>query len=236
MEKIVSKKTSKKFKFKDESTLAESVCAWLSGEGWTVYKEVKPLKLNEIADIVAIKDDKIWIIECKVNYGSKVLEQAYKWKKYADFVSIATQRTYNKNIVLDFFLKEKGIGRFWVAPSASDFVKYGYVYLDKSPILNDSIDRKIIIESLRDEQKKSIAGSVAGSVITPYKITIDQIRKLLSEKGPMSISDIVDGINHHYANRSSAINTLSKRLIDLEVDFEIIWSEGARKLFQLKKR
>jgi len=221
-------------KFKDESSLAESVVCWLKNEGWEVYKEVKPLKLNEVADIVAVKDGKIWIVECKVSYGSKVLEQAYKWKKYVDYVSVATQRTYHQNIVLDFFLNEKGIGRFWVAPPANEALSYGYVYLSKKPEENLTPNREIILKSLREEQKSSIAGSLAGSVITPYKITIDQIKNLLLDKGALTIHEIVDSIKHHYANRQSAINTLSKRLIDLETDFEIIWTDDKRKLFRLK--
>lgn len=225
-------KPRKKQKFRSESDLAESIVGWLKNEGWTVFKEVQPIKLSKIADIVAVKDDKIWIIEAKLIYGSKVLEQAFYWSKYADFVSIAVPRTYNKNIVLDFFLKEHGIGRFWVAPSTV-IENSGYVFLDVSPKINDNVLKKYIIESLREEHKLSIAGSSGGGYITPYKITIDQIRNLLKEKGKLSINEIVDSIKHHYSNRRSAINTLNKRLLDVEKDFEIIEEEG-KKFFSLK--
>lgn len=226
-------KPRRKQKFNSESELAESVVIWLKTEGWTVYKEVKPLKFNETADIVAIKDDKIWIIESKLAYGSKVLEQAYNWMKYADFVSIAVPRTYNKNPVLDFFLKEKGIGRFWVAPSSSPLTKYGYVHLDTSPRMNNNTSKQFIINSLREEQKSSIAGSLSGGTVTPYKLTIDQIRALIRANGPQTIHQIVDSIKHHYANRASAIGTLNKRLVDLETDFIIIEVNG-KKAFNLK--
>lgn len=226
-------KPKKKQKFNSESELAESIVIWLKNEGWTVYKEVKPLKLNEIADIIAIKDDKVWVIESKLAYGTKVLEQAYNWTNYADFVSVAVPRTYNKNIVLDFFLKEKGIGRFWVAPSSSPLSQYGYVHLDISPKFNEKTKKDYLLNSLREEQKQSIAGSLSGGYVTPYKLTIDQIRNYLKEKGAATLPQIVDSIKHHYATRQSAIGTLSKRLIDLETDFDTYEAEGKR-FFSLK--
>ena len=223
-------KPKKKILFKSESELAESIVIWLTSQGWTVYKEVKPHKLNEVADIVAIKNDKIWIVETKLAYGTKVLEQAHKWQKYADLVSIGVQRTYNKNTVLDFFLKEKGIGRFWVAASLTS--NHGYVHMDHSPSINENVKRNVIIESLHENQKLSIAGSVGGGHVTPYSLTIDQIRELL-KTGPKSIYEIVDGIKHHYANRNSAIQTLCKRLLEVETDFEM-YREGTKRIFKLK--
>lgn len=226
-------KPKKKQEFNSEAELAESIVFWLTNEGWNVYKEVKPLKLNKIADIIATKDDKIWVIESKLVYGLKVLEQAFNWIKYADFVSIAIPRTYNGNIVLDFFLKENGIGRFWVDPSSSPLTKHGYVYLDVSPKFNEKTKKDYLLDSLRDEQKQSIAGSKSGKYVTPYKLTIDQIRNYLKEKGAATLPQIVDSINHHYSTRQSAIKTLSTRLIVLETDFDVYESEGKR-FFSLK--
>lgn len=220
----------KKHKFQSESELALPVVNWLKQQGWTVYKEVKPRRLEGIADIVAIKDDKIWIIETKLVYGSKVLEQAYRWQNYAHFVSIAVPRSKEKNIVFEFFAQEKGIGIFWVSRMSSDNF---YVHLHKSPKVKDNILKEVILESLREEQKDSVAGSAGGGYITSYKITINKIRDLLKEKGPLTIQNIVDSIEHHYASRESAIQTLNKRLIDLETDFEII-EEFGRKKYKLK--
>lgn len=223
-------KPRKKLLFKSEAELAETLVAWLNTEGWEVYKEVNPHRLNEVIDIVAIKDGKIWVIETKLQYGTKVLEQAFKWKKYADLVSIGVQRSYNKNIVLDFFLRQNGIGRFWVDPSL--MTSHGYVHMDLPPKLNENIKKEYIIESLHEKQKISIAGSFGGGYVTPYKLTIDQVREILKD-GPKTIHQIVDGIKHHYKNRNSAIQTLAKRLLDVEDDFEM-YLDGTKKVFKLK--
>lgn len=220
----------KRKKFKTETELAESVVLWLKRDGWEVYKEVKLLKQDIVADIVALKNNNVWIIESKLIYGSKVLEQAFRWKNYSDFVSIAVQQT-PENIVLDFFLKEKGIGRFWVIPSENG----NYVHLNQSPKVNIPHLKNDIILSLREEQKSSIAGSLAGSVVTPYKITINQIKKFLTIKNSASIDEIVDNINHHYSSRNVAVQTLKKRLIDIETDFDSFFDSNKKMHFKLKK-
>jgi hypothetical protein len=55
----------KKNQFKTEAELAEAVVAWLCDMGWTVYKEVLIQKSGKIADIVAVKDSEVWIVESK---------------------------------------------------------------------------------------------------------------------------------------------------------------------------
>jgi hypothetical protein len=220
-------KPKRKYKFKSESELALPIVNWLKLEGWEVYKEVKPKRLSAVADIVAVKNNQIWIIETKLNYGSRVIEQAYDWRQYADFISIAVPRTHEKNVVFDFFVQEKGIGVFWVSHV---FDGNFYVHLHKTPKIKENILREVITESLRDEQKDSVAGAAGGGYSTDYKVTISKIKKILEEKGPLSIQNIVDSIEHHYKSRESAIQTLMKRLFEVEKDFEKIQEFGKIKI------
>lgn len=226
------KRTKKKL-FSSERELAECIVIWLTANGWEVFKEVKPEKMSAIADIVAKRNDKIWIIETKLVYGSKVLEQAYNWLEYADFVSIAVPRMSKSNVVLEFFIKEKGIGRFWVSPSFDESTSHGYVHLNLNPKVNepkyDNVKR-----SLREEHKLTIAGSLSGEAFTPYKATIKAVKEHLVKNGPSTIHSIVDNIKHHYSNRNSAINTLSKRLIEVEDEYKVIFDNNGTKLFALK--
>lgn len=97
-----------------------------------------------------------------------------------------------------------------------------YVHLNQNPKLNEKIRREVITESLKVEQKDSIAGSAGGGYVTDYSLTVERIRKLLREKGPLTIQNIVDSIEHHYVSRASAIQTLKKNLFKYEVDFEIV--------------
>ena len=172
---------------------------------------------------MALKNNQIWIVETKLIYGTKVVEQAYAWQKFADFVSIATPRTMKKNIVLDFFIEQKGIGLFWVAPNwNSDH----FVHLKTNPVQNNAYLREEIIKSLHPEQKISIAGSKGGGYVTAYKLTIDAIRELLKNEGPQELNQLVTRIKHHYANNKSAINTLKQRLVEVETEFELFKVEN----------
>lgn len=63
---------------------------WWSGlrkTGWTVYQEVMFIHL---ADIVAVKAETVWVIEAKLHFNLKVLEQAHRWHGVATIASVAT--------------------------------------------------------------------------------------------------------------------------------------------------
>ena len=218
--------------FESEAQLAFIVENFLKSKGWTVYKEVKPNSLNMIADIVAVKDKKIWIIETKLNYGTKVLDQAYKWLNYAHYVSIAVPNSKHVSHVLDHFMNHYGIGKIFVIPEV-DKTK-GIVSIKKDPKNNKEVIDLAIWNSLHEEQKDSIAGTKGGGYITPYKLTIKSVKDYLKYNPRSTIEDIVHNINHHYTSKSVAINTLSKTLSEVESDI-LTENDKGKKYFSLKK-
>lgn len=218
--------------FQSEAELANVIVKYLEANNWEVFKEVKPKNLNQIADIVAIKNKKIWIIETKLIYGTKVLDQAYKWLKYADYVSVAVPFSKQYSFVLEHFRKNFGIGKLFV--HFNDSIKEkGFVSEKESPSLNNSLLTTEIWSSLNVKQKDSIAGTKGGGYITPYKLTIMNIKKFLEFNPKSSIYKIVNSIEHHYSNNSIAMNNLHKMLSEVEPDFDYEIVNG-EKLFFLK--
>jgi hypothetical protein len=223
----------KKNQFKTEAELAEAVVAWLCDMGWTVYKEVLIQKSGKIADIVAVKDSEVWIVESKLIYGSKVLEQSYYMKDYSDYISVAIPNA-KENLVLDFFAKHQGIGVLEVHSNGGNTEFANYVFRKEMEVKNNNPRFKSqLLESLHEDQKLSIAGSKGGGYVTPYKLTIDRIKEYLTKNGPKSINDIVQNVPHHYSNNSSAKATLAKRFLTIEKDFELV-EENDQKIVRLK--
>lgn len=218
--------------FESEADLALCVENYLKSQGWQVFKEVKPNSLSSIADIVAVKDNKIWIIETKLQYGTKVLDQAYKWLKYAHQVSIAVPASKHVSFVLDHFLNHFGIGKIFVYNPTEN--TKGIVSIKKEASYKKNVIDLAIWNSLHIEQKESIAGSKGGGYITPYKLTINEIKTYLKFNPRSPIETIVANVKHHYTSNSIAANNLSKMLSEVETDF-FVENEKGKKLFSLKK-
>lgn len=223
-----------KTQFQSEAELAKIVVKFLESNKWEVFKEVKPKNLNQIADIVAVKDKKIWIIETKLSYGTKVLDQAYKWGKYAHYVSVAVPFSNQYSFVLEHFRKEFGIGKIFVHPNENIKDK-GFVSEKELPKLNIPVLETEIWSSLNFRQKESTAGVKGGGYITPYKITIENVKKFLQFNPKSPIELIVKNIEHHYSGDGIAINNLHKMLSEVEPDFVYENIQG-KKFFSLKSK
>lgn len=188
-----------------ETELAKHIIDWL--EGWTIYQEVQIHSFGRTADIVAVKKPIIWIIECKTSLSLSLLEQAYKWKNYANYISVATVSAKNskgRNAAM-IFLKQNGIGLITLH-------KNGHIYENISPLLNRKI-LSLMKNTLNDNHKTfAPAGNAIGKRWTPYQQTVINIRKIVKRKPGISLKELMNEIKHHYSTRSSAISSISKYL------------------------
>ncbi|MBC2632303.1 hypothetical protein H6X84_25135, partial [Salmonella enterica subsp. enterica serovar Enteritidis] len=66
-----------------ESDMYPYLKQYFEGKGYTVYPEIEPLSGYKRADIVAIKDQDVVIVEMKVGFGLTVIQQAFDWRGYA---------------------------------------------------------------------------------------------------------------------------------------------------------
>ena len=222
----------KKPVFQSEAELALVVEKYLKAKGWEVFKEVKPKSLSRIADIVALKDNKIWIIETKLVYGTKVLDQAAHWLHYAHYVSIAVPKGDSHSLVLNHFMNHFGIGKLDLIP-ANEFGS-AIVRENRPPKLNEKVMEIQIYNSLHHQQKDSVAGVKGGGYVTPYKLTIQAIKHYLKYNPGKTIGEIVNSIQHHYTSHGSAMSALPKMLLEIEDDFYSELIDGKRH-FYLKK-
>jgi hypothetical protein len=103
-----------------EIDLAAKVIDWLQSQWWEVYQEVQPHHCGRTADIVAINGPLVWVIETKTSLSLALLEQALRWRGYANYISIATPspRRYSKGEdAVRLFVKHLGIGRMLIYPN-----------------------------------------------------------------------------------------------------------------------
>jgi len=180
-----------------ETELAKKVISWLKDYNWDIYQEV-PIK-DRVADIVAVQNNLIWIIETKLSLNLKVIAQADYYKRYAHFVSIAT------------LPPKKGISS--IISEILVWKKIGYISVGNSifegfpAILNRNISKI----QLFDEQKHySEAGNNEGKRYTPFKNTCKEVIRVVSNNQGILFKDLINNIKHHYRTPSTAKNCIKK--------------------------
>ena len=72
-----------------EAALGPPVIAWLESQGWDVYQEVESGRQSYRADIVAIKDKLVLVVELKTSLTFDLLYQAQRWRDKAHHVYAA---------------------------------------------------------------------------------------------------------------------------------------------------
>ena len=158
--------------FKTESELARAVISWLEDYQWEVYQEVQVY--GYAADIVAVQDKLVWVIETKLTSTLKVIEQANNWRTMAHYVSIAVPRRRNQSMfekVLHLF----GIGKIECDQRILEWI---------SPIFNRNALSNKITRLLTPELKNyAEAGNSKGERLTPFKKTCMEIVREV-EKSP----------------------------------------------------
>jgi hypothetical protein len=190
-------------KFESEAELAAAVIQHHL-EGWDVYQEVQLCVGGPIADIVAVKGRILWVIETKLSMSMQLLEQAYKWKQYANYVSIATPHRVNGSVPLfaQHWLQQNGIG--WV-----DVRKFGHgTPYECQTYIGPKLFRRPI-SHLRDrlvEQHKTFAkaGSAGSGHWTPFKQTCREIEEKVAKNPGLTIKEIFKGETFHYRKESTA--------------------------------
>ncbi|MEW6614016.1 MAG: MmcB family DNA repair protein [Thermodesulfobacteriota bacterium] len=95
-----------------EVEIAKVVIGWLQDLRWEVYQEVQIGACGPIADIVAVQDKLLWIIEVKRSLGLSVIGQALHWKTFCHYVSVAVpyKRWTKEHDTAVYFMKRDGIG------------------------------------------------------------------------------------------------------------------------------
>lgn len=191
-----------------EVQLAEEIVRYLEEYGWDVYQEVQIRSYGPIADIVAVQNKLVAVIEVKKSLGIQVIVQVLNWRPYANYLFVATphyRQNYKQNVLLKDILKWQGIGSLKIG---------GYdtpVREDVKANLNRKALSNTIKSKLREEHKTfAKAGNADGRRFTPFQKTcLDIVKKVMDHPG-ICLKDLVDGINTHYSSPSIAKSCISR--------------------------
>jgi len=209
----------KKFreKFKSERDVAAIMIQGLRDEGWQVWQEVQgPYQLDSIADIMAIRDKLVWVVEVKKSMSLALIEQANQWKWRTHFVSVCVMDTKGESKgrrIASKILKDLGIGLFEIQPEYDE--PYGRIRENIQPALNRN-PSKTCIKYFRDLdpvlQDFAEAGGKGSGHWTPFADTVAQLQAYIIKNPDCTFREAMEAINHHYASHSTARSSISKWL------------------------
>lgn len=207
----------------NEVELCKPLIWWLQDLKWTVYQEVQIEAFGAIADIIAVRDGIVWVIEAKRSLSLDLLAQAVDWAPYANFVSIATpvgktKLKRSRRLVFEI-LKNYGIGHLKISQTRfssglpGDYEAAYDITQAPEAKLNRAASRgeKWILNTLTEEHKTfAEAGNSYGRRYSPFQATCLAVARFVKKSPGATLKETIEGIDHHYANEGSARCSLAK--------------------------
>jgi hypothetical protein len=190
-----------------ETEIAAWTVAWLESQRWDVYQEVRPHYGGKVADIIAVRGPVHWIIETKTSLGLSVLDQAWRWSSYAHMraVAIPLRRDKHRRLISSAkelayrIARDYGIGIIRVDEEIIN-CSYDPGGFDKSPRMLHYLK-----DTLTPEHKTFCsAGTNEGGYYSEFRRTEIMVKRFIAENPGATMRQIVDGVEHHYANNRSA--------------------------------
>jgi len=195
-----------------ETELAKVVIQWLKEQNWEVWQEAKLVGkyYGPIHDIIAVKHDITWCIECKLSFNLKVIEQAYNSNAILKSIAVPKYNGFG-----EMLCRKLGIGIIYVKDYNID-EKSGKIFRENYNLYKE------IIKTLENIPQSFVESGSKGGYWTPYKQTMISVKKYIEEHEGCSFKDIIDNLkNHHYASNATAKVCIRK---DLE-KYENKWCE-----------
>lgn len=198
-----------------EVELCKAAIQWLQAQHWDVYQEVQLFYAGSRADIVAVRGPSIWIIEAKMSLSVSVIEQAYSWRYYGNYVSVLIPERQRRRSGISL-LATLGLGFIELYRPTGDVHHHD---MGRFMRVKDHL-RERMIGALSPELQTGEygeAGNAKGARWTPYASTMDQVRRFLKEGGPATIKQIIQNLEaHHYSSDKSALQSIRKALTTWE--------------------
>lgn len=190
-----------------EQELAQAVVGWLAARGWTVYQEVELERGGRRCDVVAVRGDVMWAIECKTSIGFAVLEQAHGWLRHAQRVSAATGRS--RSAFAARVARDYGIGWLVVSGSARRRIREAVPPAERTRV-TDRLRRRLT------EQQRTYApaGNARAQFWSPWKSTVGEVQAWAAANPGGAFAAMVDQVRHHYRTRATARSCLRRHITD----------------------
>jgi len=187
-----------------------------------VWQDVKLSKyICPIHDIIAVRDNITWCIECKLAFNLKVIEQVYNSRTIFKSIAVPRMHNFGKRVCNKF-----GIGIITVDG------KYGSIHNYCGNLFRENYKESKNIRELLSAipQEFSEAGS-KGGYWSPYKETMKNVRSYIMQHHGCKLKDIMDSLKHHYASAASARTCVKKNL----EEYEKKWCEVKDGCYYIRK-
>lgn len=173
--------------FKTEVELAAVVKKHLEKQGWDVYPEVELYSGGPRCDLVALKGEKLWAIECKLQISKAALKQTARWKRFANLLSLASSHvTFEDH---DWYAREHELGImrvFWDNVCLDSTAPY------YRPMINTQL-----LEACREDHKELGQAGAKSKYYTPYLKLLKSISEEAHREHGQRLEDIVDSLPPH---------------------------------------
>lgn len=174
-----------------ETDLAKPVADWLRSEGFVVYSEIP--YWDRCIDMVGLKDDSIRVVELKVKYSKKALNQAIKCQLATDNIFVAsTTKPMNKTIQL---CQKHGIGLLKVDSQVE-------IILQPHKVVENWRNATKHLRENCDEPS-DIAGIACMSGCGPACAVGECVKQYVEENPKAGWREIFINVPNHYSNYKS---------------------------------
>lgn len=178
-----------------ETELYKPVKKLLEEKGYVIKGEV------DDADIAAVREDELLIVELKTSFSIKLLTQAAKRQRMTDFVYIAIPRpVYKKRFNKDFkdrefLLRRLGLGLILVAMDAKEpyaviAIEPGGFDFKRSRAASAKKTASLLREHAGRSSDFNTGGSVRKKLVTAYRENALMIAYVLNKNGCMKTRDL----------------------------------------------
>lgn len=194
-----------------ETAVGVAVAEFLRARGWGVYPEVEINRGGGAADIVATRGQVVWVIECKVSMSLELIDQVFDWMGYGHMRSVAVLQPKRRRRNAGWrILRQNGVGIFEVEHSYGTFQACEVVaprFDRRAPLVQRTTG------SLNELHKDwALPGQVsrAGGRLTPFSLTVRQVKQYVGEHPGCSMKEVVEGVKHHYHGDKTARHMLAR--------------------------
>ena len=197
----------------NEVELAKPVIDWLTDLRWDVYQEVSLGYAMACADIVAVQNRIVWVIESKRSFTLDLIEQARSHCRYAHYISVAVpwNSACHSRMARDV-CNWLGIGVLAVRQAGYPSDSPRVHELDV-PKLHRRAWASKFLDVLRPEHKTfAEAGNANGRrfSLSPFQQTCIAIANYVRVHPGASLKDVIDSIDTHYASTATARSCIAK--------------------------
>lgn len=178
-----------------------------------IFYEVKSYGSRKIDVVVRSKEQLIISVELKLSLNLKVIYQAHTNTEFSHYTFIAIPKKSVMKIKKDFIIsicRALNIGILIISNSYNEFKTelYFHEIIEKNP--------KKKLKLLEGQKTFSQGGESGGACYTQFKQTCEHIIKFLNtcEGKSCEFDYLIDSIDHHYKNKTSAKSSLKKYIAD----------------------